>query len=72
MKPKIREFNAIFDSFVPYLKSDLHRIDGRIQQICREASMCSIPSKVIEKELNRRWTELFLQVAGEHREKVAG
>jgi len=69
-KRQTREFNSIFDSLAPFIRSDLERIDGRIERIMFEATACGVSKEVIHRELNRRWIELFLEVA--NREKVAG
>lgn len=62
MNHQIREFDDIFDSLVPELKSDLEMLDFRIRQIVYEATTCGVKKAVLQQRLNERFWSLWNQI----------
>jgi len=57
-----REFDAIWASLEPEIRSDLERLDHRIRVIWTEATICGVSRKVLERRIRERFWGLVKEM----------
>ena len=60
-----REFDAIWESLEPEIRADCERLDHRLRTIWYEASICGVPTEMVQRKLRERcWGLVKEMIAG--------
>lgn len=57
-----QEFDEIWNSLEPEIRSDCERLDHRLRTVWHEARICGVPPKVVQRKLSERFWALVKEL----------